>query len=84
MVVTAVQHGETGNPIARGLARDAARTVDGVGLERVISGEVLRRAAIGAAIATVALVAGFAAFAPTMSRGAAIAVAYVAAGAGAD
>ncbi len=77
VVVTAVQHGETGNPIARGLARDAARTVDGVGLERVISGEVLRRAAIGAAIATVALVAGFAAFAPTMSRGAAIAVAYV-------
>ena len=77
VVVTAVQHGETGSPIARGLARHAARLVDGVGLERVIGSEVLRRAALGAAVATLVLAAGFAAFAPTMSRGAAIAVAYV-------
>ncbi len=77
VVVTAVQHGETGSPLARGLARDAARTVDGVGFERVISGEVLRRAATGAVVATVALAVGFAAFAPTLRRGVAIAVAYV-------
>jgi len=77
VVVTAVQHGQTGSPIARGLAHAAARSVDDVGLDRVISAEVLRRAAIGAAIATVALAVGFAAFAPTMGRGAAIAVAYV-------
>jgi hypothetical protein len=76
-VVTAVQHGHTGSPIARELTRDAARRVTGLGLDRVISSEGLRRAAIGAAIATVALAVGFAAFAPTMSRGAAIAVAYV-------
>ena len=64
VVVTAVQHGQTGSPIARGLAHDAARSVNGVGLDRVISAEVLRRAAIGAAVATVALAVAFAAFAP--------------------
>jgi len=77
MVVTAVQHGATGSALARGLAADAARRVDRVGLDTVISREVLRRAAIGAAVASLALAAGFAAFAPTMTRGAAIAAAYV-------
>jgi len=77
VVVTAVQHGETGTPIAKHLAADAAASIGRLGLDHIISGEALRRVAMGAGLATLALAAGFAAFAPTMGRGASIAAAYL-------
>ncbi|MCC7034168.1 MAG: hypothetical protein IT179_15205 [Acidobacteria bacterium] len=77
VVVTAVQHGALGTPIARLLAADAAARVGRVGLDDIISAGALRRAATGAGLATLALAGGLAAFAPTLGRGAAIAAAYL-------
>ena len=45
VVVTAVQHRGAGTPVATSLAADAAATVNRVGLDRIISADVLRRAA---------------------------------------
>ena len=58
VVVTAVQHGETNTPVAKYLAADAAAGISRVGLDQIISAEALRRVAMGAGVATVALVAG--------------------------
>jgi hypothetical protein len=77
VVVTAVQHGQTGTPAARFLASDAAASIGGVGLDHIISAEALRRVAMGAGVATLALAGGLVAFAPTMGRGASIAAAYL-------
>jgi hypothetical protein len=77
VVVTAVQHGAQPTPPAAALARQAVRAVEDVGYERIISGDSLRRAAVGAAAATLVLVAGSAAFAPTVSRGVGVAAAYL-------
>jgi hypothetical protein len=77
MVVTAVQHGASSALPASALARQAVRAVEDVGFERIVSSETLRRAAIGAAAASIVLLAGSAAFAPTMSRGLGVAAAYL-------
>ena len=57
--------------------RQAVRAVEDVGYDRIISATTLRRAAIGAAAGTLVLVAGSAAFAPTMTRGLGVAAAYL-------
>ena len=77
VVVTAVQHSASSALPASALARQAVRTVEDVGFERIVSSETLRRAAIGAAAASMVLLAGSAAFAPTMSRGLGVAAAYL-------
>jgi len=77
VVVTAVQHGASGTVPAAAVAMQAVRAVEAVGFERIISSEGLRRAAIGAGAATLVLLAGSAAFAPTVSRGFGVAAAYL-------
>jgi hypothetical protein len=77
VVVTAAEHGDSGAVPAAALARQAVRAVEGVGIDHIVSAAALRRAAIGAAAATLVLVAGSAAFAPTASRGLGVAAAYV-------
>lgn len=77
VVVTAVQHGATGTPIARQLAADAAASIGRVGLDHIISADAVRRVAMGAGLATLALAGGLTAFAPSLGRGASIAAAYL-------
>lgn len=77
VVVTAAQHG--GSPSAPGAAlrHQAVRAVEEVGYDRIISSAALRRAAMGALAGTLVLLAGSAAFAPTMTRGLGVAAAYL-------
>jgi hypothetical protein len=77
VVVTAVAHGETATPLLTRLKADASAAIAEVGLDRLISGESLRRAAIGAVVSSVVLAMAVWAFAPTLSRGATIAGAYL-------
>ena len=77
VVVTAAQHAASSAAPASELARQAVRAVEDVGYDRIISAETLRRAAIGAAAGTLVLVAGSAAFTPTMTRGLGVAAAYL-------
>jgi hypothetical protein len=77
IVVTAVQHGDSGSPAGRRLAAEAARRVDEVGVDRVVDPETLRRVAMGAVAASLVLLAAVAAIAPTVSRGATVALAYL-------
>ncbi|MCC7240514.1 MAG: hypothetical protein IT180_01200 [Acidobacteria bacterium] len=77
IVVTAVQHGQGASPVARRLSAAAAARVEAVGLDRLVSGESLRRAAMGAVAASAALAVAGIGFAPTLGRGASIAAAYL-------
>ena len=77
VVVTAAQHGASSAASVSALTRQAVRAVEDIGYERIISGDKLRRAAIGAAAGTLVLVAGSTAFAPTMARGLRVATAYL-------
>jgi hypothetical protein len=77
VVVTAVEHGRSSTVPAAALARQAVRAVEGVGFDRIVSAETLRRATVGAIAATLVLLAGSAGFAPTASRGLGVAAAYL-------
>jgi hypothetical protein len=77
VVVTAVEHGGSTNVSAPALTRQAVRAVRDIGFDRIVSADVLRRATIGAMAATLVLLAGSAAFAPTASRGLGVAAAYL-------
>ncbi len=77
VVVTAVAHGDERTPVAGSLAAQAADAVERAGTDRLVPQATLRRAAIGAIVATLALAVASTAFAPTAGRGASIAAAYL-------